>query len=181
MGEESAKDSYAPMANHGSPIDPLAGDNASIAVLGLGNLLYGDEGVGIHALHMLRTRLDPTAGIAFLDGGVAGLDLLPVVESCSHLLILDAADASMAPGSVIERRGEDLLHMAGVCLSEHQLSFQSVLGIAHFRGLLPEHLHLLGVQPAALQPGTSLSAPVQGSLMYICQRAGEILDNWKFE
>ena len=181
MGEESAKGSYAPMANHGSPIDPLAGDNASIAVLGLGNLLYGDEGVGIHALHMLRTRLDPTAGIAFLDGGVAGLDLLPVVESCSHLLILDAADASLPPGSVIERRGEDLLHMAGVCLSEHQLSFQSVLGIAHFRGLLPEHLHLLGVQPAALQPGTSLSEQVQGSLMYICQRAGEILDNWKNE
>ena len=178
MGEESAKDSFATMANHESPIEPLAGDNASIAVLGLGNLLYGDEGVGIHALHMLRTRLDPTAGIAFLDGGVAGLDLLPLVESCSHLLILDAADANLAPGSVVERRGEDLLHMAGVCLSEHQLSFQSVLGIAHFRGLLPEHLHLLGVQPAALQPGTSLSAQVQASLLYVCQRAGEILHSW---
>ena len=71
-------------------------------VLGLGNLLNRDEGVGVQALKELEARLGGNAGAELLDGGVLGLDLLPLVEECSHLLVLDAVDAHQAPGTVVE-------------------------------------------------------------------------------
>ncbi len=65
-------------------------------VLGLGNLLNRDEGLGVHALRELERRFDADPGVEIVDGGVLGLNLLPLVEACSHLLVLDAVDAGRA-------------------------------------------------------------------------------------
>ena len=77
-------------------------------VLGLGNTLNRDEGMGVHALKPLADRLGDQPGVEILDGGTLGLNLLPIVEQCSHLLVLDAINAGKAPGTVIElERGRD--------------------------------------------------------------------------
>ncbi|NTU84469.1 MAG: hydrogenase maturation protease, partial [Chloroflexales bacterium] len=62
--------------------------------------------------------------------------------------MLDAADARQAPGSLVELRRDEIPLYAGVKLSQHQVTFQEVLGLANMRGRLPRHLHLIGVQPA---------------------------------
>lgn len=147
-------------------------------VLGLGNTLNRDEGVGVHALAPLAARLGAQTAVELLDGGTLGLNLLPLVEECSHLLVLDALDAGRAPGTVVELRREQIPLYAGVRLSQHQITFQEVLGLAGIRGKLPAHLHLIGVQPADITIGLELSPLVAATLPDVVARAVCVLAAW---
>ncbi|MCX6028098.1 MAG: HyaD/HybD family hydrogenase maturation endopeptidase [Chloroflexi bacterium] len=158
---------------------------ARIVVLGIGNTLNRDEGVGVHAVQALQASMPPLAvagqpsSVEYLDGGTLGLNLLPIVEESSHLLILDAVDACQPPGTVIELAGEDIPLFSGIKLSQHQVTFQEVLGLAAVRGKLPPHLHLIGVQPADLAIGLELSPVVAAALPEVVARAAAVLSAWK--
>jgi hydrogenase maturation protease len=149
-------------------------------VLGLGNILNRDEGLGIQALKLLDTQLGEHPEVELLDGGVLGLNLLMIVEDCSHLLILDAVDAKKAAGTLIELTKEEIPLYAGVKLSQHQVTFQEVLGLANIRGNLPEKLHLIGIQPEDLSIGLGLSPLVEGSLPQVVSQAQKVLISWGF-
>jgi hydrogenase maturation protease len=147
-------------------------------VLGLGNLLNRDEGLGVQALKRLDTRLWGQSEFELLDGGVLGLNLLMVVEECSHLLILDAVNVGKPAGTVVELRKDQIPLYSGVKLSQHQVTFQEVLGLANIRGNLPIHLHLIGIQPEDLSIGLELSQTVENALPEVVDRAMLILENW---
>jgi hydrogenase maturation protease len=157
-----------------------AGQGArSVLVLGLGNLLNSDEGLGVHAVRALQAdRAADFPQVTFLDGGTLGLNLLPLVEDSSALLLLDCVDAGLEPGSVIELAGDEIPRYSGVKLSQHQTTFQEVLGLAEIRGALPARLHLIGVQPASLALGTELSPQVQACLPGVLQRVEALLQGW---
>ena len=149
-------------------------------VLGIGNLLNSDEGVGVHALRALQTESNPLPNVEFLDGGTLGLNLLPLaVEVASHLLILDAVDTGRPPGSVIELQKDEIPLFSGVKLSQHQVTFQEVLGLALVRGYLPEHLHLIGIQPKSFAIDTRLSDVVAAALPEMIQRTWTVLRHWQ--
>lgn len=148
-------------------------------VMGLGNTLNRDEGLGVHALQLLSTRLAHVADLEFIDGGVLGLNLLPWVEACSHLLVLDAVNANQPPGTLIELRKEQIPLYTGIKMSDHQVTFQEVLGIASFRGKLPTNLHLIGIQPADLSIGVDLSPIVLAQLPNVIARAEAVLAEWE--
>jgi hydrogenase maturation protease len=147
-------------------------------VLGLGNLLQKDEGFGIHAIQALETILVAPGDLELIDGGVLGLNLLPLVEDCGYLLVLDAIDARRKPGTIIELARDEIPLYSGIKLSEHQVTFQDVMGLAYLRGKLPHHLHLIGVQPADLSLGMELSQPVANCLPEVIQRAINMLKAW---
>ena len=148
-------------------------------VLGLGNTLNRDEGLGVHALKALEARVGVFAPqVEFLDGGVLGLNLLPLVEEASHLLVLDAVNARKEPGTLIELERDEIPLYSGIKLSDHQVTFQEVLGLASFRDRLPEHLHLVGAQPADLSIGVELSSVSEAVLPQILQRAEAVLRGW---
>lgn len=152
-------------------------------VLGLGNVLYRDEGLGVHALNALRDALllDPKPGlpeVELLDGGTLGLNLLPIVESASHLLVLDAVDANAQPGAVVELGKDAIMGFGGMCISQHQISFHQVIGLASIRECLPENLHLIGAQPAELTPGLNLSPQVSAAIPEVIARAQSVLSKW---
>jgi hydrogenase maturation protease len=147
-------------------------------VLGLGNLLNRDEGLGVQALKFLDARLGDQSEVELLDGGVLGLNLLMIVEECSHLLILDAVNAGQPAGTVIELRKDQIPLYSGVKLSQHQITFQEVLGLANIRGYLPEHLHLVGIQPEDLSVGLELSPTVEQALPGVVYRATVVLESW---
>ena len=150
-----------------------------IVVMGLGNTLNCDEGLGVQALKELDAQLQSRPpDLELLDGGVLGLNLLMIVEECSHLLILDAVDADKAPGTVIELTKEEIPLYAGVRLSQHQTTFQEVLGLAKMRDHLPEHLHLIGIQPQNLEIGMEISAVVEQAIPEVTARAIQILKTW---
>jgi hydrogenase maturation protease len=147
-------------------------------VLGLGNLLNKDEGLGVQALKRLDTQLGAQSDVELLDGGVLGLNLLMIVEDCSHLLILDAVNVGKPAGTVVELRKDQIPLYAGIKLSQHQITFQEVLGLANMRGFLPEYLHLVGIQPADLSIGLELSPTVAGALPAMVSSACAVLQSW---
>ena len=151
---------------------------SSILVLGIGNLLNTDEGVGVHAAKKLQDLIPEQAGLAVEDGGTLGLNLLPLVEDATHLLLLDAVDAAAEPGTVIELEKDDIPLFGGFKLSQHQLTFQEVLGLALIRNKFPENLHLVGVQPESLAIGVGLSDVVQAALPDMLARAFAVLRAW---
>ena len=148
-------------------------------VLGVGNLLNRDEGVGVHALRALEERIGGVEGFDLVDGGVLGLNLLPLVEDCERLLVLDAVDVGAPPGTLVELSGDEIPLLAGVKMSQHQVTLQEVLALASMRGRLPAFLHLVGVQPADLSIGMDLSEVVAAALPTMIERAGSVLDEWR--
>ena len=89
-----------------------------------------------------------------------------------------AANAGVEPGTVVELRKDQIPLYTGIKLSQHQATFQEVLGLAAFRGHLPEHLHLVGAQPVDLSLGTELSPAIAAVLPEIARRAAVVLDEW---
>ncbi|MFZ2323695.1 MAG: HyaD/HybD family hydrogenase maturation endopeptidase [Ignavibacteriaceae bacterium] len=148
-------------------------------ILGIGNTLNHDEGLGVHALEFLKKEFSDRSDIEIEDGGTLGLNLLPVVEGCSHLLILDTIDANKDAGALIEMQGKDIPMFKEVKMSDHQTTFQEVLGFAKIRGKLPKHLFLLGIQPADTTLGVGLSKMVEDTMPALANRAIEIVNNWK--
>lgn len=150
----------------------------SILVLGIGNILNNDEGIGVHAARTLQAKYPDPAGFVIHDGGTLGLNLLPLVDDATHLLILDAVDAGREPGALIELVGEQIPLFGGAKLSEHQLTFQEVLGLALLRGTLPPQLRLIGVQPADLSVGVGLSTAGEAALPAMVAAAEAVLRRW---
>jgi hydrogenase maturation protease len=148
-------------------------------VLGLGNILNRDEGLGVQALQVMAKQLGSQADVEFVDGGVLGMNLLMLVEECSHLLVLDATDARQPPGTLIQLRREQIPLYSGIKMSEHQITFQEVLGLANIRGKLPEHLHLIGAQPADLSIGIGVSPVIEQVLPELVQQGIAVLREWK--
>ena len=150
-----------------------------VLVLGIGNILNTDEGVGVHAVRTLQEKYGEPEGFRLLDGGTLGLNLLPLVDDATHLIIMDAVDAGKPAGTIIELQGEEIPLFGGAKLSEHQLTFQEVLGLALLRQTIPEHLTLLGVQPESLAIGVGMSPIVQEALPELCDRAEKRLAAWQ--
>jgi len=149
--------------------------------MGLGNTLNRDEGLGIHALALLEKELaDHAPQVEFIDGGALGLNLLPWVEESSHLLVLDSIASRFAsPGQVIELSREEIPLYRNIKMSDHQITFQEVLGLAKFRDKFPPHLHLIGAQPVDLSIGYGVSQAIEAILPEIIRRASRVLREWE--
>jgi hydrogenase maturation protease len=144
-------------------------------VLGLGNLLLGDEGLGVRALEDLQSRYDLPADLGCLDGGVAGMGLLAHVEGVRQLLVIDAVQAGREPGSLIRLEGAEIPEGCSLKLSLHQLGLPDLLALSRLRGTLPPRVVLWGMEPACLEPGVGLSAPVASRLRQLVDEiAGEL-------
>jgi hydrogenase maturation protease len=149
-------------------------------VMGLGNTLNKDEGLGVHALKLLEEKLAArTPEVEFLDGGALGLNLLPWVEEASHLLVLDSVVSRFSlPGQVMELAKDEIPLYRNIKMSDHQITFQEVLGLAKIRDHLPEHLHLVGAQPVDLSIGYGISPEIAAILPEVLERAERVLREW---
>lgn len=154
--------------------------DSPIAVIGLGNSLMQDEGAGVHVLHELRRCFGQHPSIDFYDGGTKGLSLLPYMESCRRLLLLDAIEADAPGGSVHEFTREQLLSgRIPVKLSVHDIALSDLLGLlALRRGHNMLDLRLIGVVPESLQLSTELSPVVRAALPKLRRRAEMVLNLW---
>jgi hydrogenase maturation protease len=132
-----------------------------ILILGVGNLLLGDEGVGIHAVRRLGERPVPPR-VDRLDGGTAGVDLLGLMEGYEKVVIIDAVDAGEEPGTIFRFTPEDVASgSAGLALSLHQTEVLEILKLGSYVGQDLPPVVIFGVQPAAMDWSTSLSPTVE--------------------
>ena len=127
-------------------------------ILGLGNLLLSDEGVGVHAVNALGRRFQMPEGIEILDGGTSGMDLLDAIAGRDRLIVCDAIRSDECPGSVQRIDGESIAAFFATRISPHQLGLSEVLANLELMGERPKHVTIIGVVPADLSLGTELSA-----------------------
>jgi hydrogenase maturation protease len=149
-------------------------------VLGLGNVLWADEGFGVRAVEALNAGYAFADNVRLMDGGTQGIYLLPWVQSADRLLILDAVDYGMAPGTLRLIRDDDVPRYMGVRkVSMHQAGFQEVLASARLTGQLPRHIALVGVQPELLDDyGGSLRPCVRACIPEAIEMALAVLEAW---
>lgn len=149
-------------------------------VLGIGNLLWADEGFGVRALETLNERYVFGEGVEVMDGGTQGIFLLPWVRSAARLLIFDAIDFGLPPATLRLIEGDDVpRYMGAKKVSMHQAGFQEVLSSAQLAGEFPRRLALVGVQPAVLDDyGGSLTPGVRAQLLPAVELAIRTLARW---
>ncbi len=154
-----------------------------ILVLGIGNLLWADEGFGVRAVEAFsRAYLFPDS-VLLMDGGTQGLLLMPHVQEASHLLIFDAVDFGQPPGTMVLRRNEEVpayLHSGKMSL--HQTGFQEVLVLCDLLGSRPAEMALVGLQPMDWDTfGGGLTALARERIPPALEAAESVLREWGAE
>lgn len=155
-------------------------DNWETLILGIGNVLYADEGFGVRCVENLNARYVFPDSVRVMDGGTQGIFLLPWVRSAKRLLIFDAIDFGLEPETLKLIIGDDVpRYMGAKKVSMHQAGFQEVLSSAALSGDFPEELALVGVQPLLLNDyGGSLTAGVKAQIDAAIELACEVLRGW---
>ena len=138
----------------------------TIVVLGIGNLLWADEGFGVRCIEALQRRFEFAEHVSLIDGGTQGLYLIQHVQGADALLIFDAIDYGLAPGTLKLVRDDDVPRFMGaIKMSLHQTGFQEVLSLAQLTGRFPQHVLLVGCQPQELDDyGGSLRPVVKAAM-----------------
>jgi hydrogenase maturation protease len=146
-----------------APEEPAAAATAAgVLVLGIGNLLWADEGFGVRAVEALHQRWRVPANVSLVDGGTQGMYLLDHVCSAERVLVFDAIDYKLRPGTLRVFRDDEVPVWSDQMMSLHQATFQELLALARLRGRFPQRITLIGVQPEVLDDlGGSLSPRVR--------------------
>lgn len=149
-------------------------------VLGLGNILWADEGFGVRAVEALNAAYRFPSNVRLMDGGTQGIFLLPWVRAAEQLLILDAIDFGLEPGELRVMHQEDVPRFMGVKkVSMHQAGFQEVLMSAQLADEFPDKIALVGVQPELLDDyGGSLRPVVKDRIPEAVDAAIAVLGEW---
>ncbi len=149
-------------------------------ILGIGNILWADEGFGVRAIEAFHARFETDDEVVVLDGGTQGLYLVHFVEACDQLLVFDAIDYSLPPGTLRVVRDKEVPRFTGAKkMSLHQTGFQEVLSAAELLGHYPARLALIGCQPLDLEDwGGPLTAPVRAAIDPALASALQVLEEW---
>ena len=146
----------------GAPAGPA--ERAGTLILGLGNILLSDEGVGERAVEALAGEVQLPPDVEVLDGGTSGMDLLDQIAGRARLIVVDAVRTGRPPASVVRLAGDEVPAFFSSRLSPHQLGLSDVLAVLRLEDAAPARITVIGVEPASLDLGLSLSPAVAACL-----------------
>lgn len=149
-----------------------------ITILGIGNTLFSDEGVGIYLLPILETALKDYENIEFIEGLTDGMKLLGPVEDAENLIIIDAINAGKPGGTIIKLEGDEIPAYFGIKMSVHQMGFQEVLLAAKLRERYPKQIVMYGMQPTSLELGIGLTETNQARLEELAKSIICQVESW---
>lgn len=129
-------------------------------VLGIGNILLRDEGVGVHAVERLQQRFRLPEYVQVVDGGTSGMELIDYLSGADLLVIVDAVRTGQPPGALVRLSGEDLPAFFRTRISPHQLGLSELLAALRVLGEEPKQSVLIGVEPLCLDTGLEMSPEV---------------------
>ncbi len=154
-----------------------AEERASVTVLGMGNLIYSDDGAGLRALWELEKdpRLPP--GVNLVDGSIAGLPIISLIGNAERLLILDAVYVGATPGTVVRVGDKDLKAIPGGA-QVHELGVSDLISALRLMDRMPRELVLLGIQADSVAIGTKLTPAVESGLPRLVSESLNLLAEW---
>jgi hydrogenase maturation protease len=152
-----------------------------VLVLGLGNTLLADDGVGVHVVRHLAATPDALPGLRMLDGGTLGFRLMAAITQSQSVILVDAAQLGERPGTVRLLHEQALAdHVSrGGRMSAHEAGLVDLLTLARLEGWTPARLALLGIQPKLVDWGDRLSLPVSRSLPVACRAVIRTARAWQ--
>ena len=150
-------------------------------VVGIGNVLLGDDGVGIHALHHLENCLPELNGqVECLDGGTLSFTLAVPIEDADNLIVIDAAELSSSPGTIKVFEGDamDTFLGTGPKKSVHEVSLADVLSVAAMTDSLPQQRAFIGIQPKTVDWADEPTIEIQNAIPQASKMARTLLQRW---
>lgn len=150
-------------------------------VLGIGNAILSDEGVGVHVVRQLQSRLPETASeVRVLDGGTLSFTLAPDIEAADRLIVVDAAQLAAAPGTVRVFADEEMDRFIGTGKrSVHEVGLIDLLDIARLTDSLPAQRALIAIQPDKLTWGCELSPAVAEAVPMALHEVSLLIESWR--
>ncbi|HTS75368.1 MAG TPA: HyaD/HybD family hydrogenase maturation endopeptidase [Bryobacteraceae bacterium] len=151
----------------------------SILILGLGNLVHADDGLGVHAIHLLQQDPRVPPDVTLLDGGTQGLSLIPHISGFKRVLVIDAVDVGEAPGTLLRLEGKSLDNLPGKA-TVHALGFADLMIALKLLGDSPDEVVLIGVQPQSVSDWSpELTPPIAAALEKIPDLVLSQIEAWK--
>jgi len=151
------------------------------ALIGLGNILLKDEGIGVHAVRAVKEKFTFFPEVEIIDGGTLGLDLLPFFEGKDNILILDAVNFGKEPGHIGVVEGDDIPAVLSAKLSVHHIGLADVIFAAKLLGIRPPRLRLIGIQPQSLETGLDMTDCISGKMEELISLILKTLKEWNIE
>ena len=154
----------------------------TITVLGVGNVLMGDEGFGVRAVEYLRKNHRFPPSVEVMDGGTSGVYLAPVIEDSRRLLIIDALEMDGAAGEIHQLSLDDL-RGAGLQgrISPHQVGLLEIIDLCRLRDKAPEVIKVIGIIPQEMSLGLELSPAAAGQLQPVAKLVAGQIEEWTGE
>ncbi|NVN90871.1 MAG: HyaD/HybD family hydrogenase maturation endopeptidase [Desulfuromonadales bacterium] len=150
----------------------------SVLVLGIGNLIMTDDGIGVRVVQQLAKHYRIPEGVELLEGGTLGLNLLSDLKGVERLLVVDALETGQLPGTLQRLEGDEIPLAFETRLSPHELGLKDLLTVAAMLGDSPQEVVLWGIQPERLDLGEDLSASVAARLDDLTDRVADELRRW---
>jgi hydrogenase maturation protease len=139
---------------------------APILIVGIGNLLRSDEGIGVHTAHAMQKLKLPNF-VEVIDGGTSGADLLDVICGREKVIFIDAVDADLEPGTILKMAPDDLAAKTVQSLSLHDVGIIETLAMAQRLGDAPKDVVIIGVKPKDISPAIGLTDVLASALSKI--------------
>ena len=155
--------------------------SVDVTILGIGNLLMGDEGVGIHVIQTLEESYTFAPKINLIDGGTTGLDLIPYFEDCKKMILVDAVDFQKEPGYIGTLFNEEIHYRFNTKLSLHHAGLADVLSVIKLIDIPSPDMMLIGVQPQIVEIGIDLSNTIADKMGQVLATIIKKLDEWGIE
>ncbi|MCP3849197.1 MAG: HyaD/HybD family hydrogenase maturation endopeptidase [Gammaproteobacteria bacterium] len=129
----------------------------NILVIGMGNVLMQDEGVGVRAVEELENRYYIPEGVTVVDGGTTGMELFNPIRACDQLIVADAVNTGASYGSLVRIANEEIPQFFQTKLSNHQLGLSDLLALLALKGETPEYVAVIGMVPHSLETRLGLT------------------------
>jgi len=150
---------------------------APIRIVGIGNILMGDDGLGPYVIQILMSRFDFPDHVELVDGGTPGLDFLPYISHARSVIVLDTVSSKGTPGEIKIYRDREIIGSAPPPrMSPHQPGLRESLMATELTDASPQEMVLIGVVPETVEQGTTLSPPVQSAVQNVIDTVLEELD-----
>ena len=148
-------------------------------VLGIGNTLLSDEGVGVHVMNQVRKTINGWDGVECIDGGTLSFSLAGEIEAAENLIVIDAAALNKEPGAIACLVGEQMDDFLGSCkCSAHEVGLVDLMDIMRLTTGIPENRALVAIQPEKMDWGEQPGEAVRRAMPLASKKVEALIRRW---